>query len=102
MFVHHVFFYAAENADLAALRTGIETLTSIETIKLWHIGVPAATNRPVIERGYTFSWLLFFDNEADQTIYQDHPIHQAFIQNCAHLWQKVVVYDSQPTDESVD
>lgn len=94
MFVHHVFFYAAENADLSALRAGLETLTSIEAIKTWHIGAPADTHRPVIERGYDVSWLLLFDNAEAEAVYQEHPLHHAFIRNCAHLWQKVVVYDS--------
>lgn len=97
MFVHHVFFYTkpdASAADLAALRAGIETLTKIETIRQWHIGTPAPTDRPVIERGYTFSWLAVFENGDDQEIYQKHPIHLEFIKNCSHLWSKVVVYDS--------
>ncbi len=94
MFIHHVFFYTAADADLAALRAGLETLTPIETIKSWHIGVPADTHRSVIERGYAFSWLLIFENPADQEVYQDHPLHLAFIEKCAHLWERVVVYDS--------
>jgi len=94
MFIHHVFFYTAPEADLAALRAGLESLTAIETIKTWHVGVPAATDRPVIERGYAISWLLIFENLADQEIYQDHPLHLAFVKNCAHLWNRVVVYDS--------
>ncbi len=36
----------------------------------------------------------FFDDEADDKIYQDHPIHQEFIKNYGHLWDKVVVYDA--------
>jgi Stress responsive A/B Barrel Domain len=94
MLVHHVFFYAAPDADHAALRAGIESLTSIETIQQWHIGTPAPTDRDVIERGYTFSWLAFFENAAAEEIYQNHPTHLKFIENCAHLWSKVVVYDS--------
>jgi hypothetical protein len=94
MFIHHVFFYTAPDADLAALRAGLETLTPIEGIKTWHIGVPAATNRSVIERGYAYSWLLTFENADDQEVYQGHPLHLAFIEKCAHLWHKVLVYDS--------
>ncbi len=97
MLIHHVFFYMspeATEADKAALRAGIETLTKIETIGRWHLGVPAPTDRPVIERGYTFSWLAIFENGEDEAVYQKHPVHLEFIKNCAHLWSKVVVYDS--------
>ncbi len=94
MHIHHVFFYAAPDADHEALRAGIETLTKIEAIHQSHIGVPAATDRPVIERGYTFSWLAIFETSEAEAVYQTHPIHLEFIKNCAHLWSRVVVYDS--------
>lgn len=97
MFVHHVYFYMkpdASEADRVALRAGIESLTKIEAIKNWHIGTPAPTDRPVIERGYTFSWLALFENGPDQEVYQNHPVHLEFVKNCSHLWTKVVVYDS--------
>ena len=29
----------------------------------------------------------------DQDVYQNHPLHQAFIKEYGHLWKKVVVYD---------
>ncbi|MBL7825519.1 MAG: Dabb family protein [Saprospiraceae bacterium] len=95
--IHHVFFYMSPEATTEqkeALRSGIHSLTSIETIKQWHIGTPAPTDRPVIERGYAFSWLALFENGDDEAVYQSHPVHLEFIKNCAHLWTKVIVYDS--------
>jgi hypothetical protein len=38
--------------------------------------------------------VLFFDDTAGQKLYQDHPIHQKFVADCAHLWERVVVYDA--------
>lgn len=38
---------------------------------------------------------MFFENEVDQKIYQDHAIHQNFVKNYAHLWRKVVVFDAK-------
>jgi hypothetical protein len=96
MLAHHVFFYMAPDAsaaDKAALRAGIETLTHISPIRQWHIGVPAATDRPVIERGYAFSWLTFFDDMEGEAAYQIDPIHLQFIEQHRHLWTKVVIYD---------
>lgn len=95
--IHHVFFWLknpGSKEDLEKLLEGLQTLSKIETVRRIHIGVPASTEkRDVVESSYSASELLFFDDLAGQKIYQDHPIHQAFIKNCSHLWQKVVVYD---------
>lgn len=96
--VHHVFFWLKNpdsKEDLAKLLAGLKTLRKIETIKQIHIGVPASTEkRDVIDASYHASELMFFDDLAGQKTYQDHPIHQKFIADCSHLWDKVVVYDS--------
>lgn len=97
MFVHHVFFWLenpGSEADRNKLQEGIRSLQPIETIRKFHIGKPAGTDRPVIENGYDFSLLLIFDNLEDQNIYQEHPIHLKFVDEYAHLWSKVIVYDS--------
>lgn len=96
-FVHHVLFWLKNPdsaADKAALIAGLEQLGAISEIKLLHIGTPAATNRPVIDTSYSVSLLTVFDNEADQDIYQEHPVHLKFIADCAHLWERVLIYDS--------
>jgi hypothetical protein len=95
---HHVFFWLKNREskeDLAKLLAGLRTLEKIETIRKLHIGVPASTEkRDVVDNSYSASELMFFDDTAGQKVYQDHPIHQKFIQNCSHLWEKVIVYDS--------
>ncbi|WP_255474029.1 Dabb family protein [Pontibacter qinzhouensis] len=97
MFVHHVYFWLKNPdsaADKAKLIEGLNTLKGIKQIKMAHIGVPANTNRSVIERGYAVSWLLFFDNQQEQDVYQEHPVHLKFVENYSQLWEKVIVYDS--------
>ena len=48
-----------------------------------HIGVPASTEkRDVVDNSYHASELMFFDDTAGQKTYQDHPIHQKFIEDC--------------------
>lgn len=95
--VHHVFFWlkdAGSAADRERLIAGLKTLRQIDVIRDLHIGVPASTEkRDVVDNSFDVSELMFFDNVADQKTYQDHPIHQAFVKACGHLWQKVVVYD---------
>ena len=97
MFVHHVYFWLKnpDNKDeKTKLIEGLRKLSKVKTIKSFHIGQPAGTNRDVIERSYSLSWLLFFDNAADQDSYQTDPIHLKFVEECSSLWTKVVVYDS--------
>lgn len=97
MFVHHVFFWLKNpqsSAERSKLLEGIKSLQSIETIKSFHVGKPAGTDRPVIENGYDFSLLLIFDNLEDQNTYQEHPVHLKFVEEYSPLWSKVIVYDS--------
>ncbi len=97
MFIHQVYFWlknpgSKEDAD--RLLQGLQTLRQIEPKILLHIGIPAGTSREVIDGSYSFSELFLFETPQDQEAYQDHPIHQQFIKDCSHLWERVVVYDS--------
>lgn len=97
-FIHHVYFWLS-NADSIADRNqlveGLTKLSSVTTIQAAHIGLPAATNREVIDSTYSVSWLLIFKNKEAQDSYQTDPIHLKFVEECKHLWSKVVVYDTE-------
>ena len=97
-FIHHVFFWLKENneSNREQLIEGLKKLSSVSTIKQCHIGVPATTNREVIENTYNVSWMILFDNAADQDSYQVDPIHLNFVKECSHLWEKVTVFDTIP------
>ncbi len=97
IFVHHVYFWMNEGKtekDSQKLLEGLKTLQKIETIQKSHIGKPASTNRDVIDSSYDYSLLLMFKNLKEQEVYQTHPVHLEFIKKYAHLWSKVIVYDS--------
>ena len=97
MFIHHVYFWlknSGNKEDKAKLIEGLRKLSKVKTIKNFYIGQPAATRREVIDSSYDVSWLLFFDNAADQDSYQTDPVHLKFVEECAALWTKVTVYDS--------
>jgi hypothetical protein len=97
MFVHHVYFWLKEGLSAAEEEKfigGLQSLTQIESLKLADIGVPAETDRPVIDRSYSYSWLNIFDSKADHDAYQEDPIHLKFVEDCASLWDRVVIYDS--------
>ena len=98
IFIHHVYFWLKNEdskEDLDALIKGLQTLSSVQTIQQFHIGRPAATSREVIDGSYAASWMLVFKSKEDQDNYQVDPIHLNFVKECAHLWHKVVVYDSK-------
>jgi hypothetical protein len=96
--VHHVFFWLKNpqsEEDKQQLISGLKTLAAIPTVRQIHLGLLASTEkREVVDTSWDVSELLFFDDEAGQKIYQDHPIHEAFVKNCSHLWAKVLVYDA--------
>lgn len=96
--LHHVFFWLnnpGSAADKQQLIEGLKTLAAIPTVRKLHIGVLASTEkRDVVDTSWDVSELMFFDDAAGQKVYQDHPIHQAFVKNYAHLWKKVLVYDA--------
>lgn len=97
VFIHHVFFWLKEPANEAhrqQLVEGLKKLSAVATIKDFQIGKPAGTSRGVIDTTYSVSWMLIFNNAADQDSYQTDPIHLNFVKECAHLWEKVVVYDT--------
>ena len=97
VFIHHVYFWLSNPesiADLNQLIEGLSKLSSVTTIKTFHIGVPATTSREVIDSTYAVSWLLLFKNKEYQDSYQTDPVHLKFVDDCKHLWNKVVVYDT--------
>lgn len=97
--IHHVYFWLKNpdsKEDLSKLIEGLNSLKEIEQLRLAKIGVPASTEkRDVVDNTYSVSWLNFFDDVKAEQEYQVHPIHQKFVNEYNHLWEKVVVYDSQ-------
>ncbi|MEO5995108.1 MAG: Dabb family protein [Chitinophagaceae bacterium] len=97
IFIHHVYFWLNNpdsSEDRDQLIEGIKKLTRVQSIKTFHIGKPADTNRSVIDTSYSLSWLLTFDTNENEASYQTDPIHLKFVEECKHLWKKVVVYDT--------
>lgn len=96
-FIHHVYFWLKNpdsKEDRDKLIEGLKKLTKVKTIKAYHIGKPASTSRDVIDGSYSISWFTLFDTAADQDSYQVDPIHKKFVEECSHLWSKVIVYDT--------
>jgi Stress responsive A/B Barrel Domain len=96
-FVHTVFFWLKDKNNQThkdALHEGLNKLSKISEIKIAYIGKPADTDREVIDSSYSYSITFVFETAKDQEIYQTHPDHLLFIDNCAYLWERVQVYDA--------
>jgi len=96
--IHHVFFWLKNPSkkNIEKLLAGLKTLEQIKTVRKLYIGIPASTEkRDVVDNSYHASELMFFDNPEDQEVYQNDPVHKKFVEECSHLWEKVIVYDAQ-------
>ncbi len=96
MFVHCVFFWLKEDLtpeQLETVKSGLASLTKISSVKQGSFGTPAETNRPVIDRSYSYGLMVAFEDEKGHDLYQDDPVHDAFRKNCASYWTQVKIYD---------
>lgn len=95
-FIHSVYFWlkndlSAEQLDL--FLEGLESLTQIETVSHGYIGKPAGTNRPIIDRTYSYALILTFENQDAHNRYQEHVVHEKFRQDCSSFWAHIKIYD---------
>lgn len=98
-FAHTVYFWLNQPkspiANLAFQNSIKKFILNSPDISTYHLGRPAATDRPVVENTYTFALLLTFEDKAAHDRYQEDPAHALFIKESEALWSKVVVYDSE-------
>lgn len=100
-FVHVVNFYLKPGLsaeDVKKFENGVSSLGKIESLLVFNVGKPASTDRPVIDKSYSYCLLTVFNDRAGHDLYQEAPIHLEFIKNCEHLWEKVVIFDSETID----
>ena len=100
-FVHVVNFYLKPGlpaADIKKFEESVSTLGKIESLIVFNVGKPASTDRPVIDKSYSYCLLTVFNDIAGHDVYQEHPVHLKFIETCNMLWDKVVIFDSETID----
>jgi hypothetical protein len=97
-FVHVVNFWLKKDlteAQRQQFAEGVRALEAIKTLEFFHVGTPASTDRPVIDRSYDYCLLCIFKSKADHDAYQVDPIHDHFRETCGPLSQKTLIYDSE-------
>ena len=101
MFVHAVYFWLRPDLtpdERARFDAGVRALRDLPSVHTGWVGRPAATDRPVIERGYGCALVLAFADEAAHDAYQVHPVHDRFRAECGTFWTAVRIFDSVTDD----
>ena len=81
--------------DRQKLINGIKRLAQVPSVKALHVGVPATTEkRDVVDNSFQVAETTLFDSVETQNAYQSHPLHQQFVEQHAHLWERVIVHDA--------
>jgi len=97
MLIHCVYFWLKPGisaTDEAAYVKGANSLLEIPSVKYGWVGKPAATDRPIIDRSYSYALVVVFENDAGHDEYQVHPIHDIFRDTYESYWNQVKIYDS--------
>ena len=97
MFCHSVYFWVRDDlstSQVTEFLDGIESLRRIETVHTGFIGVPAPSERGVVDKSYSHALILLFADPEAHDAYQVHPVHDRFRQRCATFWSKIVIYDA--------
>ena len=95
-FSHVVIFWTDPSNPQAPdllLAGGNKYLKDIPGVLQFHMGKMVGSHRPVVDQSYQIALNLIFPDKKAQDDYQVHPEHVKFVENCRHLWTKVVVYD---------
>ena len=96
MLVHAVYFWLKPDLapeDVRRFEEKANALLTVPSVAHGWLGKPATTDRPVIDRSYSYALVLVFPDMAAHDVYQDHPVHTDF-RTCSALWNTVKIYDS--------
>ena len=97
--IHTVFFWikpGTSDSELDRFKNELKTLLQSQYIENAYIGTPAPTEeRDVTDHSFAVSITVFFKSMENHNAYQVEPAHHTFLENCASIWQKVQVFDSE-------
>jgi len=95
MFIHAVYFWLKPDltdAQRAEFVQRGQALTTLASVHSGWFGTPADTDRPVIDRSYSYGLVVVLEDSAAHDAYQVDPIHDAF-RELAPMWTAVKIYD---------
>ena len=99
MFLHTVHFWLKPDLtgeQRAAFVAGCQGIAQSPNVATLRVGVPAGTDRPVVDNSWDVQLAVEFASAAEHDAYQsaDDTVHVAFIETFKTSWSKVVIYDS--------
>lgn len=95
----HIVLIWLKDSDNEAVHTSFQSAlqTMVKNslyIKSAHLGLPANTNRDIVDNSYTYCYIATFTSKEDQDSYQTEKAHDVFREQVGHLFDKIVIYDS--------
>ncbi len=97
-FAHTVYFWFKEpenQKDKTFFEASLKKfLNTSQFAKTNFIGTPPKATRDVVDGSFTYSLIVTFESAEAQQKYQEEAPHLLFIEECKHLWERVMVYDS--------
>ena len=98
-FYHTVHFWLRH--DLSDERrqgfvAALKGLAESPNVASCRVGVPAGTDRPVVDNSFDIQLLCVFDSKDKHDAYQSpsDELHAAFINEFKDCWARVLIYDS--------
>lgn len=98
-FYHCVHFWLRDDLDetrRAAFYVALKGIAASPNVQSCRVGLPAGTDRPVVDNSFDAQLLCVFASKAEHDAYQsaDDAIHTAFIEGFKDCWTKVLIYDT--------
>lgn len=101
-FAHTVYFWFKDDTndqDKVHFEKSLKKfLSNSKYAKTKYIGTAPKASRDVVDGSFTYSLIVTFESSEAQEAYQKEAAHLVFIEECSHLWDKVIVYDSNGID----
>ncbi len=97
MFIHYVNFWLKKSAPGSAREQLVadcrKYLGGVPTVREMWAGPPAMTPREVVDNSYDVGLCVVLEDSAGHDVYQNHPLHQEFIERNKMYWERVQVRD---------
>ena len=99
MFLHTVHFWLKPDLtedQRAAFVAACRDITHSPNVAALRVGVPAGTDRPVVDNSWDVQLAVEFVDRERHDAYQspDDPAHVQFVETFKTFWAKVLIYDS--------
>lgn len=99
MFHHTVHFWLRDDltdAQRSNFIAAVKALGKSPHVATCRVGLPAGTDREVVDNSYDVQLLCTFDTPADHDAYEspEDETHARFIDTYSTFWTRVLIYDS--------